>query len=182
MQPLSFLNWLQLPVLHGILKKILWCEPYLKSLLNLLQHCFCFHVLVLWPCGILAPWPGIEPTLPALKGRVLTTELPGKSLPGIFIHPFTFNLFLTLNLNCVSSGQYVVNLVFYFLIQFDISAFWLDCLIHSHLLLIVFIILFVTDIVRCTSAILIFAFSSFFFFFIPPLRFSFALRVTFYFL
>ena len=30
--------------------------------------------------GILAPWLGIEPTPPELKGEVLTTELPGKSL------------------------------------------------------------------------------------------------------
>ena len=30
-------------------------------------------------CGILVPWPGIEPTLPALEGRVLTTRPPGKS-------------------------------------------------------------------------------------------------------
>ena len=30
-------------------------------------------------CGILAPWPGIEPTPPALEGEVLTTGLPGKS-------------------------------------------------------------------------------------------------------
>ena len=37
-------------------------EPFLKSLLNLLQYCFCF---MFWffghnTCGILAPWPGIE--------------------------------------------------------------------------------------------------------------------------
>ena len=30
-------------------------------------------------CGILALWPGIEPTTPALEGKVLTTGLPGKS-------------------------------------------------------------------------------------------------------
>ena len=30
-------------------------------------------------CGILAPWPGIEPALPALEGEVLTTGPPGKS-------------------------------------------------------------------------------------------------------
>ena len=30
---------------------------------------------------ILAPQPGIEPTLPALEGEVLTTGPPGKSLP-----------------------------------------------------------------------------------------------------
>ena len=31
-------------------------------------------------CGILAPLLGIEPTLPALEGEVLTTGPPGKSL------------------------------------------------------------------------------------------------------
>ena len=30
-------------------------------------------------CGILASQPGIKPAYPALKGRILTTELPGKS-------------------------------------------------------------------------------------------------------
>ena len=30
-------------------------------------------------CGILAPWPGIEPGSPALQGRFLTTGPPGKS-------------------------------------------------------------------------------------------------------
>ena len=31
-------------------------------------------------CGILAPWPGIEPAPPALEGGVLTAGPPGKSL------------------------------------------------------------------------------------------------------
>ena len=34
-------------------------------------------------CGILVPWPEIEPTCPALEGRFLTTGLPGKP-QGIF--------------------------------------------------------------------------------------------------
>ena len=59
-----------------------WCGPFLKSLLNLLQYCFCF---MFWffgreGCGILAPRQGIEPIPPALKGEVLTTGPPGKSL------------------------------------------------------------------------------------------------------
>ena len=37
-------------------------------------------------CGILAPQPGIEPTLPALEGEVLTTGPPGKSLRSILKH------------------------------------------------------------------------------------------------
>ena len=59
-----------------------WCGPFLKSLLNLLQYCFCFMFLVFGhkACGILAPRPGIEPTPPALDGEVLTTGLPGESL------------------------------------------------------------------------------------------------------
>ena len=31
-------------------------------------------------CGILASQPGMEPTPPALEGKLLTTGLPGKSL------------------------------------------------------------------------------------------------------
>ena len=31
-------------------------------------------------CGILAPWPAIEPAPPALEGKVLSTGRPGKSL------------------------------------------------------------------------------------------------------
>ena len=33
--------------------------------------------------GILAPQPEIEPTPPALEGKVLTTGPPGKSLMGV---------------------------------------------------------------------------------------------------
>ena len=56
-------------------------DHFLKSLLNLLQYCFCF---IFWffgreACGILAPWPGIKPTPCALEDKVLTTGLPGKA-------------------------------------------------------------------------------------------------------
>ena len=40
-----------------------------------------FYSVSLFVCmawEILAPWPGIEPTLPALKGEVSTTGPPGK--------------------------------------------------------------------------------------------------------
>ena len=52
-----------------------------KVFIDLLQYCFCF---MFWffgreACGILAPWPGFEPTPPALEGEVLTTGLTGKS-------------------------------------------------------------------------------------------------------
>ena len=36
-------------------------------------------------CGILVPWPGIEPTFPALEGGFLTIGLPGKSPEFAFI-------------------------------------------------------------------------------------------------
>ena len=58
----------------------MWTTVF-KSLLNLLQYCFCF-ILWLFGCearGALATGPGIEPTPPALEGKVLTTGPPGKS-------------------------------------------------------------------------------------------------------
>ena len=41
-------------------------------------------------CGILVPRSGIEPTPPALKGNVLTTGPPGKSLT--VLSTFAFKL------------------------------------------------------------------------------------------
>ena len=38
----------------------------------------CFGFLAMEICGILDSWPGIEPTLPALEGELLTTGPPGK--------------------------------------------------------------------------------------------------------
>ena len=54
----------------------------LKSLLNLLQHCFCFMFFCFGrEAGeILAPQPGITPTSSALEGKVFTTGPPRKSL------------------------------------------------------------------------------------------------------
>ena len=44
--------------------KIFWCGPFLKSLLNLLQYCFCFMLWVFGcqACGILAPLRRTEVT------------------------------------------------------------------------------------------------------------------------
>ena len=66
---------------------IFWCGPFLKSLLNLLQYCFCsmFWFFGHEACGILAPQPGIKPASPALEGEVLTTGPPGKSLCVLFL-------------------------------------------------------------------------------------------------
>ena len=52
-----------------------------KVFLEVVTILLLFYVLVLWceACGILAPWPGIKLTLPALEGEVLTTGPPGKS-------------------------------------------------------------------------------------------------------
>ena len=70
----------------------MWCEPFLTSLLNLLQYCFCFIYIYIYivlycfvllfgheACGILASQPGMEPTLPAMEGKVLTTGPPRNS-------------------------------------------------------------------------------------------------------
>ena len=58
-----------------------WYGQFLKSLLTLLQHCSCFMFWFFGPkaCGILAPQPGSEPTLPALKVESLNTGPVGKS-------------------------------------------------------------------------------------------------------
>ena len=47
----------------------------------MLQYCFCFMFGFFGgeACRILAPWPSIEPTPPALESEVLTTGFPGKS-------------------------------------------------------------------------------------------------------
>ena len=75
------------------------CGPFLKSLLNLLQYCFCYVLCFGFfgceACGILAPQPGIEPASPALEGEVLTTGPARKSLmASIFNHvpllPFSY--------------------------------------------------------------------------------------------
>ena len=53
---------------------------FLKSSLNFLPYL----LIMFWffgceAYGTVAPWPGIEPALPALEGKVLTTGRPGKS-------------------------------------------------------------------------------------------------------
>ena len=54
----------------------------LKSLLNLLQYCFCFMFWLFGQkaCGIFGPQPEIKPAPPALEGEVLTTGPPGPFL------------------------------------------------------------------------------------------------------
>ena len=81
-QPLSLLEDFDRKKVFGDFLKIFLMWTDLKSLLNLLQYCFC---IMFWffgheACGILAPRPGIEPSPSALEGEVLTTGPPGKSL------------------------------------------------------------------------------------------------------
>ena len=82
-------------MIHAFIFKIFFlCGPFLKSLLNLLQYCFCF---MFWffgheACGILAPRPGIEPVPSALEGEVLTTGLPGKSRMHFNTCKFSLNI------------------------------------------------------------------------------------------
>ena len=59
-----------------------WCGLFLKSLLNLLQYCFCIMFWFFdWEVfGILASWSGIEPASPALESKVLTTRPPGSPM------------------------------------------------------------------------------------------------------
>ena len=76
------------------LLRFFWCGQFLKSLLNLLQYCFCF---MFWffgrqACNILTPWPGIKPTPPALEDKVLTTGPPGKSHSYRFLMIFFIKL------------------------------------------------------------------------------------------
>ena len=61
------------------------------------QYCFCFMFLFFGheSCGILVPWLGIEPILPALKGEVLTTGPLGKSHKDVFDKQCLNNFYLS---------------------------------------------------------------------------------------
>ena len=91
--------------------KIFFCGPFLKSLSNLLQYCFCF---MFWffgceACGILAPQPGIEPAPPALEGKVLTTGPPRKSLGYRFFSFHYFEYVIHSLLTCKVSAEKSAN-------------------------------------------------------------------------
>ena len=59
------------PVVIFFLRHFL-CELFLKSLLNVLQHCFYFMFQFLGHevCGILAPQPVFEPAHSAMEGEI----------------------------------------------------------------------------------------------------------------
>ena len=62
-----------------------WCRPFLKKrlywILYSTAHSFMFCFFGHNSCGILTPWPGIEPTPSALEGEILATGPPKKSQP-----------------------------------------------------------------------------------------------------
>ena len=53
-------------------------------------------------CGILVPWPEIEPASPDLEGRFLTTEPPGKSPGSLSLIIVTIKKF---SLNCKANKR-----------------------------------------------------------------------------
>ena len=61
-----------------LLLKIFLMWIIFKVFIEFVTISLLFSVLVFWPRGMWDPPPGIEPTLPALEGEVLTTGLPGK--------------------------------------------------------------------------------------------------------
>ena len=52
----------------------------LKVFIEFVMILFLFWFFGCKACGILAPWPGVEPTHPTLEGEVLTIGPPGKPL------------------------------------------------------------------------------------------------------
>ena len=74
---LSLWNWIYFSIFF-----LMWTifKVFIEFVTILLL--FYVFVFVFGPkaCGILAPWPGILSTPPALEGEVLTTGPPGKSL------------------------------------------------------------------------------------------------------
>ena len=91
-----------------------WFGPFLKSLLNLLQYCFCFLFWFFGPkaCGILAPWPGIKPVPPELEGKVLTTGPPGESCDLLLKHVFKVHV-IALKFSKIKGRDQVFILPFY---------------------------------------------------------------------
>ena len=65
-----------------------------------LSYCFCFLFCVFGceACGILVPWPRIEPVPPPLEGEVLTNGPPGKITESLILL-FLLWLILTMEEN-----------------------------------------------------------------------------------
>ena len=77
-------SWQPLPILFAVTREIKIFILSLKICIYLFIYLaasglIAAHMLrCSMACGILVPWPGIEPASPALQGRFLTTEPPGK--------------------------------------------------------------------------------------------------------
>ena len=67
----------------GEKKSSLW--TIFKAFIESVALLFLFWFFGRETCGIFAARPGIEPTLPALKGQVLTVASPGRSEEGSFV-------------------------------------------------------------------------------------------------
>ena len=89
----SFLEvWVSFSFFLKIFFFFFWCGPFLKSLLNLLQYCFCFMFLFFSPQCIwgLSSLTRDQTLSPCIGRRSLTTGLSGRSLPtlpGIYYFP-----------------------------------------------------------------------------------------------
>ena len=61
--------------------RLFWYGPFFKVFIEFVTILLLFYVLAFGceACGVLVSQAGIEPTLPALEGKVLTTGPPGKS-------------------------------------------------------------------------------------------------------
>ena len=80
MLPLTMHFWFRKTfLLWKFFLRFFGCGPFLKSLLNLLQYCFCF-MFGREAGGDLSSLTRDWTPTPALEGEVLTTGLPGKSL------------------------------------------------------------------------------------------------------
>ena len=70
------------PTVHLVfLKDFFDVDHFFKVFIEFVTILLLFYVLVFQPGGMWDPQPGIEPTPPALEGKVLTTGPPGKSPP-----------------------------------------------------------------------------------------------------
>ena len=86
---LSFDNYqLMTNLIFYFFKDLFWCGSFLKSLLNIIFVIVGFSFFFSFgheACGILAPWPEIEPAASTLEDEVLTIGSPGKSSPLLFM-------------------------------------------------------------------------------------------------
>ena len=78
-------------------------------------------------CGILVPWPGIEPMTSALQGGFLTTGPPRKSPEPLFYEPQAErhqpNYYASLSIHILQNGNdsiiysFFLNIIIFFTLQ-----------------------------------------------------------------